>query len=102
MQLLGKATKQAYSSVSQIVTNLWYKTLPLQSKKHLEMNDKDLVEDLPKISHESEVCKTYQQGKQIKLPFQKNQWWKANQKLQLINTNVCGPMKIKSFNDIKN
>jgi len=34
------------------------------------MNEKDLVEDLPKISHEYEIFETCQQRKQTKLPFQ--------------------------------
>jgi len=47
----------------------------------IEMNEKDLVEDLPKISHEYEIFETCQQRKQTKLPFQHTKYvalWKQN------------------------
>jgi len=52
------------------------------------MNEKDLVKDLPKISHESKIYKTRQQGKQTKLPFAKNQAWRADKKPRLF-THRC-------------
>ena len=45
----------------------------------------------------AQVCETCQQGKQTKLSFQANQVRRANQKLQLIQTDVCGPMKTNSL-----
>ena len=52
-----KVTEQAYSSAPQIVTNLWHKRLDhFNQRSIVEMNEKDLVEDLPKISHESKIC----------------------------------------------
>jgi len=65
------------------------------------MNEKDLVEDLPKIFHESKICEICQQGKQTKLSFPKNQPWSLDQKLQLIRTDVCGPIETKSLNGNK-
>jgi len=45
------------------------------------MDVKDLMKDLPKISHKSKICETCQQEKQTKLPFSKNKAWRVDQKL---------------------
>jgi len=77
------------------------KTCHFNQRSIVEMNEKDLVEDLSKISHESKICETCQQGKQTKLQFSKNQVWIVDQKLQPIHTYVCDPMKIESLNGNK-
>ncbi|XP_027773656.1 coiled-coil domain-containing protein 93 isoform X1 [Solanum pennellii] len=46
--------------------------------------------------HYNSILEAFQ-GKQTKLPFQVNQVRRANQKLQLIHTDVCGPMKTDSL-----
>ena len=61
------------------------------------MNKKELVKDMPNINNNAQICDTCQQGKQAKLPFPKNQVWRANQKLQLIHIDVCAPMKTTSL-----
>ena len=52
---------------------------------------------MPEFLSNAQVCETCQQGKQTKLPFQANRVRRANQKLQLIHTDVCGPMKTDSL-----
>lgn len=56
---------------------------------------------MPEITIEPDVCESCQQGKQAKLPFPHNQSSRASQKLQLIHTDVCGPMKVASFSGNK-
>jgi len=94
-----KAYELAYTGASQEITNLWHKRLGHFNQRTVaEMNKKGLVEDMPEIYCDAQVCEICQQGKQSKLPFQTSQAWRANQKLQLIHTDVCGPMKTKSLN----
>ena len=61
------------------------------------MKKKEIVENIPEFLSNAQVCETCQQGKQTKLSFQANQVRRANQKLQLIHTDVCGPMKTDSL-----
>ena len=73
------------------------KVWSLQSEKHCRDGKNDLVENMPEFLSNAQVCETCQQGKQTKLPFQQNQVRRANQKVQLIHTDVYGPMKTNSL-----
>lgn len=48
---------------------------------------------------QNEVCEVFQLGKQSRLPFTANKAWRATDKLHLVHTNVCRPMKMPSLND---
>ena len=52
-----------------------------------------MVEALPTLNGEIQLCETCQLGKQSRPPFLKGKAWRTSQKLQLIHTDVCGPMK---------
>ena len=89
-----KITEKAYIITSQTCTNLWHKRFGhFNLKRIAEIKKKELVENMPEFLSNAQVCETCQQGKQTKLSFQANQVRRANQKLQLIHTDVCGPMK---------
>ncbi|RVX01460.1 hypothetical protein CK203_017440 [Vitis vinifera] len=45
------------------------------------------------------ICGVCQLGKQARLPFLVNKAWRAIEKLQLIHTNVCGPMRTASLSE---
>ena len=61
----------------------------------------ELVKDLPNIQVCSEVCEGCQLGKQHRLPFPSSATWRASEKLQLVHSDVCGPMKTVSLNGSK-
>lgn len=65
------------------------------------MKKNNLVKDLPNLEVMPLECTTCQYGKQKRLPFQKNKAWRDAQKLQLVHTNVGGPMKTPSLNGSK-
>ena len=44
------------------------------------------------------MCGVCQLGKQARLSFPVNKAWRAVEKLQLIHTDVCGPMRTVSLN----
>ena len=77
------------------------KVWSLQYEKRCGDEKTELVKNMPEFLSNAQVCETCQQGKQTKLSFQANQVRKANQKLQLIHTNVCGPMKTISLSGNK-
>ena len=56
---------------------------------------------MPSIYACDEVCDVFQFEKQSRLPFPKNQAWRATQKLQLIHTDICGPMRTPSLSENK-
>ena len=52
---------------------------------------------MPEFISNAQVCENLHNGMKTKWTFKANQVWRANQKLQLINKDVCGPMKINSL-----
>ncbi|KAF7811838.1 Retrovirus-related Pol polyprotein from transposon TNT 1-94 [Senna tora] len=53
-----------------------------------------MVDDLPVVTVVADVCGVCQLGKMSQMPFPTNQAWRASEKLQLIHTDVCGPMSV--------
>ena len=72
-------------------------------------NDKDLkvlhfsnmVEDFTSFDYIDEICEICQQGKMHMLPFPKGSGLRAKEKLELVHTDVCGPMRTTSFGNNK-
>lgn len=63
-----------------------------------ELRTRDMALDLPEIEEKNNLCIAYQLGKLSIPSFPSDQAWRASDKLQLIHTDVCGPMKIESLN----
>ena len=96
------ATEYTYARVTQSVLDLWHKRFGYYNQRSLaELKKLELVEDMPNVSDEAQICEICQQGKQARLPFKNNQSWKATEKLQLRHTDVCGPMKTTSLSGNK-
>ncbi|GLT45830.1 hypothetical protein SLA2020_196340 [Shorea laevis] len=79
-------------------TSLWHKRyghFNLRSLKFLQTNE--LVRDLPEIHVNDDVCSSCQFGKLHRQVFPINSAWRASQKLELVHTDVCGPMKTTSL-----
>ncbi|KAG6501358.1 hypothetical protein ZIOFF_041237 [Zingiber officinale] len=51
-----------------------------------------MVQGLPHIEGKQHICEGCAFGKQHRLPFPKGVSWRAKEKLELIHTDVCGPM----------
>ncbi|XP_024164205.1 uncharacterized protein LOC112171226 [Rosa chinensis] len=60
------------------------------SWKHLK--EKDMVHGLPIIQEASEICEGCAVGKQHIDSFPKEKAWRASKPLELIHSDVCGPM----------
>lgn len=83
-------------------SKLWHKRFGHYNLKSIQYAQKhDLVKDLPEIELCSDVCESCQLGKQHRLPFPKLATWRASEKLQLIHSDICGPMKTPSLNGSK-
>ena len=56
------------------------------------MHAHNLVRDMLIVNEAEGICETCQFGKQKRLSFPSNSAWRADEKLQLIHTDVCGPI----------
>ncbi|WRX23429.1 Integrase [Theobroma cacao] len=65
------------------------------------MSAKSLVEGLLGIVKPSKLCKACQLGKQTRKPFPKQSGWKASRKLELVHTDIFGPIKTASLSGSK-
>jgi len=54
------------------------------------------VNGLPHIDHLNQLCEVCIFGKNHKIPFVK-ELWRAKFPLELVHTDVCGPMNISSI-----
>nr|KYP35474.1 Retrovirus-related Pol polyprotein from transposon TNT 1-94 [Cajanus cajan] len=88
------------SSVDDFV--LWHKRLGHFSYSTLkQISSNGLIQNLPSVEDDVDVCDVCQFGKQCRLPFLAVTSWRAMEKLQLIHIDVCGPMSIASLNGSK-
>ena len=74
-------------------TWLWHKRLGhlnFQSLKYLQQ--KGMVHGLSMIQEVKEVCEGCALGKQHREAFPKDKAWRAKAPLELVHTDVCGPM----------
>jgi transposase InsO family protein len=64
------------------------------------LNQKKMVNGLPEIG-EIGLCEGCVLGKQSKLPFPKDQSLRATKVLELVHTDLCGPMEVESMGGSK-
>ncbi|TXG59628.1 hypothetical protein EZV62_014201 [Acer yangbiense] len=56
------------------------------------LHQKNMVTGLPQISGPSDICEDYVVGKQHRDSFPMGKAWRAKQPLQLIHSDLCGPI----------
>ncbi|KAG8479288.1 hypothetical protein CXB51_029082 [Gossypium anomalum] len=79
-------------------TKLWHQRLGHSNFKSMaRMVSKEMVENFTKTVHIEDVCEVCQMGKQARLPFPTNTTWRASSKLELVHTDVYGPMRTESL-----
>ncbi|KAL0368054.1 UNVERIFIED_CONTAM: Retrovirus-related Pol polyprotein from transposon TNT 1-94 [Sesamum calycinum] len=93
LQYMGRTAMKAQEDQSW----LWHRRLGhfnFQGLKILHQNK--MMTDLPQIQAVEGACEAYLQGKQHKKPFPSRTPWRAKAVLELIHTDVCGPMRTPS------
>ncbi|KAK4389380.1 Retrovirus-related Pol polyprotein from transposon TNT 1-94 [Sesamum angolense] len=68
----------------------------LQLPRLKNTTSKKMMTDLPQIEAVEGACEACLQGKQHKKPFPSGTSWRAKAVLELIHTDVCGPMRTPS------
>lgn len=57
---------------------------------------KNIVTSLPKITHPSKIYEESVVGKQRRNQFSKRKSWRAKDVLELVHSDLCGPIKLSS------
>ncbi|KAG8496284.1 hypothetical protein CXB51_009218 [Gossypium anomalum] len=97
----NKSSDSVYTAV-QDESKLWHKRLGhVNYNSMTQLTKEGLVENFTNSVEKEEVCEVCQLGKQTRLPFPTSKAWRASERLQLIHTDVCGPMKTQSLNGNK-
>lgn len=96
-----KVRHTAYKCIS-VDTDLWHRRFDHVNHGFLsQMFVHNLVIGFPKIIKVDKVCNSCLFGKQSRVPFPKTRKWKATHKLELVHTDIGGPMKTLSLNGSK-
>ncbi|KAI5354684.1 hypothetical protein L3X38_007579 [Prunus dulcis] len=79
-------------------TWIWHKRLGHLNLRSLkQLREKEMVHGLPHLEDANGVCAGCQMGKQHRDWFPKEQAWRAKNPLELIHTDLCGPMQNESI-----
>ncbi|WJZ92889.1 hypothetical protein VitviT2T_011862 [Vitis vinifera] len=79
---------------------VWHKRYGHFNLKSLRfMQEAGMVEDMPEISVNAQTCESCELGKQQRQPFPQNMSKRATHKLELIHSDICGPMSTTSLSN---
>lgn len=74
-------------------SKLWHERLGHISKTSLKtLQHKGMVRDLPEFTIDTSVCKDCMAGKQTKEAIPKTSSWRAGEVLELVHSDICGPI----------
>ncbi|KAK4406367.1 Retrovirus-related Pol polyprotein from transposon TNT 1-94 [Sesamum angolense] len=86
----------SYESTRGPVMAMAQEARSLQLPRLKNTTSKEMMTDLPQIQAVEGACEACLQGKQHKKPFPSGTSWRAKAVLELIHTDVCGPMRTPS------
>ncbi|KAI5355034.1 hypothetical protein L3X38_007929 [Prunus dulcis] len=77
----------------------WHKRLGHLNERSIKLlADQDMVHGLPHLEQISAACEGCMLGKQHRDSFPLESTWRASSLLELVHTDICGPMKTESIN----
>ncbi|CAL2267030.1 unnamed protein product [Prunus armeniaca] len=81
----------------------WHKRLGHLNERSMKLlENQGMVHGLPHLEQMSVVCDGCMQGKQHRDSFPLESTWRASNPLELVHTDICGPMKIESLSGNRN
>lgn len=79
--------------VSEKEMNLWHCRFGHLNQEGLKvLSQKKMVIGLPTLKPTKEICAVCMTGKQHRAPMSKKSSWRASRQLQLIHSDICGPI----------
>lgn len=79
------------------VSELWHRRFGHLSYKNLTLLcNKDMVSGMPTFKSSAKVCIGCMVGKQNRAPFSRKSTWRAARHLQLVHSDLCGPISPES------
>ncbi|CAA7049764.1 unnamed protein product [Microthlaspi erraticum] len=93
---MTSVVEEAMNASKQQEMEIWHKRLGhVRNGRLQQMQDKYLVKGLPKFQVTKEVCEACNLGKQSRKSFPKKSQTKTQAKLEIVHTDLCGPMQHK-------
>ena len=90
------------ATISEDAEALWHLRYGhLNSRSLSELNSKDLVHGLPKLSVKKTICEICVKSKQSRLSFVSEAPKRASEALQVIHSDICGPFEVPSLGGSK-
>ncbi|CAL8161243.1 unnamed protein product [Prunus armeniaca] len=81
----------------------WHKRLGHLNERSMKLlENQGMVHGLPHLEQMSVVCDGCMQGKQHRDSFPLESTWRASNPLELVHTDICGPMKTESLSGNRN
>ncbi|KAM2439776.1 hypothetical protein PS1_021203 [Malus domestica] len=81
---------------------IWHKRLGHLNNRSIKMlEDQEMVHGLPHLEKTSVVCEGCMIGKQHRESFPSKSAWRAKLPLELVHTDICGPMQTESISGNK-
>ncbi|KAI5312848.1 hypothetical protein L3X38_042022 [Prunus dulcis] len=78
----------------------WHKRLGHLNDQSIKMlANQDMVHGLPSLEKDLAVCEGCKLGKQHRDSFPAESTWRAQSPLELVHTDICGPMQIASMSE---
>ncbi|CAH9134446.1 unnamed protein product [Cuscuta epithymum] len=78
-------------------TSLWHRRFGHFNLNALRLlHQKKMMRDMPPLDEKEGLCEGCMVGKQHRQPFPIEKTWRAKQILELVHTDVCGPMRTPS------
>ncbi|KAI5330256.1 hypothetical protein L3X38_029654 [Prunus dulcis] len=78
----------------------WHKRLGHLNDQSIKMlANQDMVHGLPSLEKDFAVCEGCKRGKQHRDSFPAESTWRAQSPLELVHTDICGPMQIASMSE---
>ncbi|XP_076936637.1 uncharacterized protein LOC143603842 [Bidens hawaiensis] len=88
---------RCFKTASDEEGQMWHRRFGHVNFKSIRtMQYKGLVKGLPKVVEPTTNCEVCNLGKQQRESVPKKSMWRANEKLQLIHTDLCGPIEPES------
>ena len=100
--VFSKLESHAMVTMSKNASQLWHLRYGHLHTAGLRLlNQKEMVNGLPRIEAVGAVCEGCMYGKQSKRSFPVGQSWRATEPLELVHADLCGPMRTESLGGSK-